>query len=165
VTENVQLDKVRVLALLRERLERDLAVAAESQQRTQSAATHEESKPENDKDTRALESSYLARGQAQRVVELGAALTSASALQLRRFDAATPVAVSALIGLDDGERCLFYFMAPAGGGLELELDGTVIRVLTPQSPLGRALLGQHLGSDVEVRTPQGLREYSITSLT
>jgi len=33
-------------------------------------ATHEENKPENDKDTRALEQSYLARGQAQRVVEL-----------------------------------------------------------------------------------------------
>ena len=165
MTENAQLDKAMVLGLLRERLERDLAVAAESQQRTQSAATHEESKPENDKDTRALESSYLARGQAQRVVELGAALTSVSALQLRRFDAATPVAVSALIGLDDGERCIFYFMAPAGGGLELTLNGVLIRILTPQSPLGRALLGQHLGSDVEVRTPQGLREYSITSLT
>ena len=32
-------------------------------------ATHEESKPENSKDTRALEQSYLARGQALRVTD------------------------------------------------------------------------------------------------
>lgn len=39
-----------------------------------------------------------------------------------------------------------------------------VRVLTPASPLGRAVLGQVLGSDVEVRTPQGLRQYSIASV-
>jgi hypothetical protein len=38
-------------------------------------ATHEESKPENDKDTRALEASYLARGQANRVEEMNETIT------------------------------------------------------------------------------------------
>jgi hypothetical protein len=69
------------------------------------------------------------------------------------------------VGLDDGERVNFYFIAPVGGGLTLEVDGALVRVLTPSSPLGRALLGHKLGSDIEVRTPQGLREYSIAALT
>ena len=42
----------------------DLATLEKAQHATQAAATHEEAKPENDKDTRALEQSYLARGQA-----------------------------------------------------------------------------------------------------
>src|SRR5690606_38783357 len=90
------LDKSHVLAALRARLERDLAVATEAQRQTQRGATHEESKPENDKDTRALESSYLARGQAQRVIELAQELTLASALELRTFGDSTPIAATAL---------------------------------------------------------------------
>lgn len=140
-------------------------MAVEAQRRTQSGATHEESKPENDKDTRALESSYLARGQAQRVIELTHDLASASALVLRVFGAESPVAVSALVALDDGELEAHYFLSPVGGGLSLDVDGVVVRVLTPASPLGRALIGQGLGSDVEVRTPQGLRQYSIARVS
>jgi transcription elongation GreA/GreB family factor len=158
------LEKSRVRAVLVARLERDLAVVAEAQRRTQRGATHEESKPENDKDTRALESSYLARGQAQRVVELTNELALASALELRRFDDGSPITVSALVELDDGERSSFYFLSPVGGGLTLDVDGVAVRVLTPQAPLGRALLGQALGSDVEVMTPQGLRQYSVAGV-
>lgn len=158
------IDKVRVLAALRARLEQDLAIATEAQRRTQSGATHEESKPENDKDTRAIESSYLARGQAQRVIDLTNELASASALQLRPYDESTPIAVSALVTLDDGERVAPYFLSPVGAGLALDVDGVVIRVLTPSSPLGRALLGQLQGGDVEVRTPQGVRQYSIAAV-
>jgi transcription elongation GreA/GreB family factor len=164
VTDRVNIDKTRVLNVLRQRLEQDIAVAAEAQRRTQSGATHEESKPENDKDTRAIESSYLARGQAQRVVELTHHLATATALEPRTFGPETPIAVTACVTLNDGERTSSYFLSPVGGGLTLDVDGTKVHVLTPASPLGRALLGQTLGNDVEVRTPQGLKAYSVTSV-
>jgi hypothetical protein len=155
-------DKARVLAALRARMEGDLAILAEAQRQTQRGATHEESKPENDKDTRAVESSYLARGQAVRVVGLTHDLAVATALELRAFESATPIAVSALVELDDGERTSLNFVCPVGGGLVLDVDGEKVRVLTPASPLGRAILGQLLDADVEVRTPQGVRTYSIS---
>jgi hypothetical protein len=158
------IDKARVLTALRARLEQDLAVATEAQRRTQSGATHEEAKPENDKDTRALESSYLARGQAQRVVELTSDVATAGALELRKFGPESPIAVSALVGLDDGDKRSLFFLCPVGGGLTLDVDGVSVRVLTPASPMGRALLGQTLGGDVEVRTPQGSKAYSIESV-
>lgn len=158
------LDKAGVLKALRERLERDLAVATDAQRQTQSGATHEEAKPENDKDTRALEASYLARGQAQRVLELTQALASASALVLREFGPETPIAASALVALDDGSTTAHYFLSPVGGGMSVEVDGVVVRVLTPASPLGRALIGQIEGADIEVQTPQGLRQYSIAAV-
>jgi hypothetical protein len=158
------LDKTGVLKALRERLERDLAVATDAQRQTQSGATHEEAKPENDKDTRALEASYLARGQAQRVLELTQALANASALVLREFGPETPIAASALVALDDGSTTAHYFLSPVGGGMSLEVGGVVVRVLTPASPLGRALIGQIEGADIEVQTPQGLRQYSIAAV-
>jgi Transcription elongation factor, GreA/GreB, C-term len=158
------IDKTRVLAALRTRLEQELHAAFEAQQRTREGATHEESRPENDKDTRALESSYLARGQAQRVLTLSTELTSLNGVELRRFGAGAGIALSALLALDDGERLAICFLASAGGGLELEVEGVAIQVVTPQSPLGRALLGQRAGDDIEVPTPRGLREYSIAEL-
>lgn len=158
------IDKSSVLAALRARLERDLAVATEAQRQTQSGATHEESKPENDKDTRAIESSYLARGQAQRVVELTQAVASASALVLRAFGPETPIGASALVALDDGAGTAYYFLSPVGGGLSVDVEGAVVRVLSTASPLGRALVGQTEGADLEVQTPQGLRQYSISSV-
>jgi hypothetical protein len=164
VTKLGEIDKASVLAALRERLQHDLAAAAESQQRTQSGATHEESRPENEKDTRALESSYLARGQAQRVIELSSALASLSGLSLREFDSTAAVLLSALVTLEDGKGTQLYFLAPVGGGLTLSLEGVSVRVITPESPLGRALIGRRVNDDIEVPTPQGLREYSITAL-
>ena len=67
-------DKTEILRLLRESVSADLTTMSAAQRAVVDGATHEENRPENDKDTRALEQSYLARGQAQRVVELQHAL-------------------------------------------------------------------------------------------
>ena len=126
------------------------------------AATHAEAKPENDKDTRALEASYLAAGQAERVRELESALKLLLGLEVRELGTTTPICASAVITLedDDGVRTVF-FMSPHGGGSKLDLDGVVVQVVTPQSPLGKALLGRTHGDTIELRGKSGLREMSI----
>ena len=62
--------KRRLVAELIERLRADHAALARAQQATVAGATSEEAKAEHSKDTRALEQTYLARGQAQRVEAL-----------------------------------------------------------------------------------------------
>src|ERR1700754_956891 len=64
-------------------------------------STHAEARAENPKDTRGLEQSYLARGQAQRVAELEAGLAQVTALGPRRRSAGDPVALGALVTIDD----------------------------------------------------------------
>lgn len=126
------------------------------------AATHAEAKPENDKDTRALEASYLAAGQAERVRELEAAVKILTQLDLKVLGEGTPICASAVVTLedDDGARSMF-FMSPHGGGAKLDLEGTSVQVVTPQSPLGRALLGRVQDDVIELRGKSGLREMSI----
>lgn len=158
-------DKREILKLLRERVNTDLATMNAAQRTVVEGATHEENKPENDKDTRALEQSYLARGQAQRVVELQSELNQLKALELRSFSAASAIALGALVAVDDGKDTVHYFIAPAGGGLRVSVASVEVRVVTPQSPIARALLGKREGDDLELSTPQGVTECSIVSVT
>src|SRR5690554_8181441 len=94
--------KARLLRDLTARLERMIASANE----TRRGAVHEESRPENDKDTRGLEASYLARGQAQRVADLEDERRRIEAFKPRSFAEGDPIALSALVELEreDGLR-------------------------------------------------------------
>jgi transcription elongation GreA/GreB family factor len=136
----------------------DLDAAERAQRETVAGATHEEARPENDKDTRALEQSYLARGQAQRVEQLGAELAELAALRPRAFSEGDPVALGALVTVEEDERSRLLLIAPARGGTELSGN---VQVVTPTSPLGRALLGARAGEFREVRLPQKSRELAI----
>jgi transcription elongation GreA/GreB family factor len=129
-------------------LRRDLAAAEQAHRATVAGATHEEAKPENDKDTRALEQSYLARGQAQRVEELRGAVAEVEAMAASGGAGEGRAVQGALVTVDDGGREVAYWIAPHGGGLRLEAGG--VQVVTPRSPLGRALVGRGVGDDCEV---------------
>src|SRR6186713_1866144 len=99
-------DKAEVLDALKQELAAQLELAHAAQQHAQAGATHEESKPENDKDTRAIEASYLARGQARRVLELEEAVVKVSALVPRTFHAELPVALGAVVQLEHADGSL-----------------------------------------------------------
>jgi len=140
----------------------DLAVRERAYQAAREGATHEEAKPENDKDTRALEASYLARGEAKRLEEMRAALAETQTLVVRALDAAGPVALGALVVTDeDGTEAMFW-LVPHGGGTRLA-DGTV-QVVTPKSPLGQALLGARCDDECEVILAGKRRTLSIVRI-
>ena len=152
------IDKKAVVDALRARVAADLDAAITSQRDAQAGATHEEARPEGDKDTRATEASYVARGLAQRVADLQEAASLLANMLVRRFGEDDVVAVSAVVTCEDenGAECL-YFIAPAGGGIKLAVGGQTLGVITPASPLGRVMLGKRAGDDVELRG----RELSI----
>lgn len=158
------MDKRAILAVFLEQIAGEIARATVAANRSRHDATHEEARPENDKDTRALETSYLARGQAKRVVELEMAERQVRFMTLREFGSDDAIDLSALVELDaDGART-WYFIAPAAGGRSIDYDGVTIDLLTPEAPLGRALIGRSSGEDLEVRVGGRAREIVILSV-
>jgi hypothetical protein len=138
--------------ILRDELARilaaDLAVRERAYQAAREGATHEEAKPENDKDTRALEQSYLARGEALRIEELRTGLAEVRALRPRPARDADPASLCALVITEDEDGVeATLWLAPHGGGVKLAGG---VQVVTPRSPLGRALLGALPGDEREV---------------
>ncbi len=160
-----EIDKSALLDQLVAVVERDLAQCIAAQKVTSEGATHEESRPENDKDTRALESSYLARGQARRVVELQEALTRLSAVTPRRFDGEHPIQSTALVELVlDDDSIELCWLLPVAGGVHLNANGVTITTVTLSAPLGHGLVGRTQGESFEVQLPHGPREYLIGSI-
>lgn len=160
----VELDKSLVLAALKERLEAELARAHKRAKDAADGATHEENRAEGDKDMRATEASYVARGQASRVAEMEEAVIRLAALELLSFEPGARIALSALVELEHNDKRLHYFLLPAAGGEKVQVFGLEIQGLTTQSPLGRALLGLTEGDEAELpaRAPgEAKRVYEV----
>lgn len=158
-------NKAELLKELRALVEADLSVITASQEEAQAGATHEENKAEGDKDMRSTEDSYLARGLAKRVTELRASVAKLTSLALRTFGEDAKISLTALVEAEaeDGE-ILRYFVAPVGGGIVLNEASAKVSVVTPLSPLGRALIGREVDDDVEIRTPHGTKSLCVLSI-
>ena len=157
-------DKRAVLRALLDQLQAEIAALTDAALSTAEGATHEEARPEDDKDTRAIEASYLARGQADRVAALRETLQAIQWMELPRLGEDDEIVSGALVTLegDDGERTCF--LAPAAGGAQLRVEGAAILVVTPASPLGQAVLGRCVGDVLEVPARGGFRELEIIAV-
>jgi transcription elongation GreA/GreB family factor len=158
-------EKQRVHQALLDKLSHDLVSAAEAAEATRKDATHAEAKPENDKDTRALEQSYLARGQAMRAEQLAEEREVLRFMPLPTLAADAAVQSGTLIELEDQDGATrVLFMAPHAGGSELSLEGMSVLVVTPASPLGAAILGRSIGDEVTLTVRGKRRNYVISAV-
>jgi transcription elongation GreA/GreB family factor len=159
-----RLKKAELIQMMIKSLESDLEGLIFAAQATHEAATNEESKPENEYDTRALEASYLAGAQSKRAQEIEEALSYCRALKVKTFSKEDPISVSALVELQSENKTQIVLLMPKGGGLTLESNGLKVKVITGQSPLGQAIQGQKLGSLITVETAKDTTDYEITDL-
>lgn len=134
----------RILAQLRS----DLDLQTRAAQVSRDEAISEESRPENQYDMHSQEAAYLAEGQARLAADIATSIALYETLVLPAFAPDAPAAVGALIEVETRTGRQWYFLGPRSGGLEFQIDGQTILVLTPPSPLGRAFLGKRAGDIV-----------------
>lgn len=158
------IDKRALLEEIRTRLEEERGNLTRIALEAAAAVTHEDNKPENDKDMRSTEASYLARGQAERAREVERSLAMLSSMHVRSFTTGDKIAATALVELLQGKTKLVCFVLPVGGGQRVRSGDSDVQVVTPTSPLGKALMGLAEGDDAEVSTPQGAKIYEIVSV-
>jgi len=149
-------NKQAILTLILDSLRAELDTCLNAAKAASAAATDPDSKAENKYDTRSLEASYLARGQAQRVGELQEAVHAFESLNPRRFEVGDAAALGALVGLKTDAEESFYFLGPAAGGTEVQHEGREVLVITPASPLGQKLMGRKLGDKVPMPVGQAV---------
>jgi len=153
--------KQELVAHFIHQLEQDLAAAKEAARSSRDAATNEESKPENQYDTRALEASYLAGAQAHRVVQINEVLVTLQTMKIIDFGERDTIKASALTTIRMDGKTSRLFVLPKGGGVNLKLDGETIQIVTPSSNLGEAILGLKAGEVAEFEVGDQLKECEI----
>ena len=158
------IQKSDLIARILESLRAELEVLREGARDAYEEATHEESQPENRFDTHSLEASYRAAGQAKLVVELEDAIMRCQNMELVEFGPDDPIGVGALVKLKSKRETTFYFLVPIAGGIEVEDGKKTILIITPQSPIGKLLVGHKAGEEVHLQTTTLPKKFEIVSV-
>ena len=112
----------------------------------------------------ALEFQSLAKGQSRRADRARADLAALESFRPPALPRDARIIVGAVVEVEDGEEGRTLFLAPVGAGVELTGPGGdgFLSVVTPASPIGRAVLGRRVGDSIEVDVRGEPREWRIT---
>ncbi|MBI1862295.1 MAG: GreA/GreB family elongation factor [Deltaproteobacteria bacterium] len=158
------MDKSAIVQQLCEQIKSDRDTLTQAALAAHEAATHTESKAEDQYDTRGLEASYLAGAQSKRALELEEILVLFRETPLRQFTDANPVSLTAVVEVQCEGKSHYYFLMPKGGGMQALVEGKTVFVITPHSPIGETLIGRHVGDDFELRIQSVERSYAISRI-
>jgi transcription elongation GreA/GreB family factor len=160
------MDKQDLVAQLEGQLREKARLAGRSARECADEAMNGASGKEKTVDSRvAMEYASLARGQKQRAEKASTALHAIEGFRPPALSSHSHVAVGAIVEIEDedsGEGRTF-FLAPVGAGMTLlgpDGDGH-LSVVTPASPIGKAVQGRRLGDVVDVTVKGELREWKI----
>lgn len=159
------MDKQFLVEQLAAKLRESLAVARQAEKAATDEARDGATAAEKRENARvAQEYSSLARGQGQRAEKLLAELTALLAFRPEPLPPRGPIALGAIVEVEDESTGRTFFLAPAGAGLELSGPGGdgFLSVVTPASPVGRAVLGRRVGDTIEITVQGEPREWTIT---
>lgn len=139
-----------ILKALLAELEEDLRRQLAANEQASAGATDSEARAETKWDTCGLEASYLARGHAQQFQALAADVHN-----LRSFVAPDytnrPIGPGALVEVDAEGESLLFFLLHCGGGVELDIEGSEVTIITPESPVGAAIVDKAQGDTFSFR--------------
>jgi len=141
--------KSSLLDLIRSELRASFERLSSAAMEAHAAATDPGSKAESKYDTRNLEASYLATGQARQVEELAEAIRIFETMTLPEFHGDDPIDAGCLVEAAISGETQGFLLAPAAGGLEVKHQGMEITVLTPASALYQKILGLRVGDSLE----------------
>lgn len=161
------MDKAALVAQLTEKLRQQQQLTRRAEGDARDGARDLATPQEKREDARhALEFGALAKAHEKRLRQLAGDLEELDALRLRDFGPHEPIALGALVEIedDDGHEGRTFILLPVGAGTELtgpDGDG-LISVVTPASPIGRAVMGRRLGDGVDVTLQNEPRAFTIT---
>jgi transcription elongation GreA/GreB family factor len=160
------MDKTALVAQLQAKIRDQLLVVRRAEGDAREGARDLATEQEKREDSRyALEFGALAAGHDKRMRQLSEDRDALDNLRLRPFKKTDAIGLGALVEIEDeeGREGRTFLVLPVGAGSELtgpDGDG-LISVVTPASPIGRAVMGKRLGDDLEVMLQGEPRAYTI----
>lgn len=161
------MDKQDLLRQLEAQLRRTATGASEAAAEAAGEARASADPKERSADSgAAVEFATMARGQAQRQRRALGELSALHSFAPEPLAETAAVQIGAIVEIEDEDsgQGRTFFLAPAGAGAMLLGPGGDgdLTVVTPRSPVGRAVLGHRVGDVVDVTLKGEVREWALT---
>ena len=151
------MNKSKIVANILDRLREEFESRSRVSKITREGGNDAESKAEGKYDTLAIEENYLADGLARQALAAAEAMAEIQKMPLRTFSKDDPIDLGALVEIEFPGAREWFFLAPSGGGTEVQHEGTLATVITPESPLGSQLIGSRVGDRTTVPAARIIR--------
>lgn len=160
------MNKYLLIEQLLDILRAELVSTLDAVNQARDHAVHEQSKPENQYDTLALEASYLAHGQSVRAAELQRQMTVLKHLKFTEYVPDTTVVVGTIVQIKDvAAHIQWLWLLPVCGGIVLHYEDIGITTITPDAPLGHKILGCYAGDEFSLRLGQNVKSFEIMAVS
>jgi transcription elongation GreA/GreB family factor len=161
------MDKTDLVAQLVRQLETSARAALASRDAAADEARDGATPDEKREDARAAHQlQNFGRAQQRRAQQALADVDALAAFRPPPFASTARIAVGAIVEIEDADtgEGRTFFLAPVGAGIMLTGPGGDghLSVVTPASPIGRAVLGRTRGEVVDVAVEGDAREWEIT---
>jgi transcription elongation GreA/GreB family factor len=108
----------------------------------------------------------LGKAQSRRAQKAIGEIDSLTTFRPAQLPARAAISVGAIVEIEDAEsgEGRTFFLAPVGAGVTLTGPGGdgFLSVVTPASPVGRAVMGRKVGDVIDVTVEREVREWTIT---
>lgn len=147
------INKQHLYSLFIDEFKLALSACIEAANNAHMAAVDDQSVAETQYDTLAIEAAYLAEGQSKRLIEIKNTLAQFE--QLAQQDSSNnintivnAVSLGSVVEVVMQNDCqYYYFIGPCAGGKKVLIKNIEITLITPQSPLGLALMNKAIDDD------------------
>lgn len=165
------IDKSHFLLALRDHYQQQMDIARRASADAAVAAQTFATESEKREDSRAmLEFSSVSKGHILRAQGARDALQQLEHFEKQphpRFSRKTPISLGALVDVqmetDEGSEERTFFLLPIGAGTELSGPGGdgFVSVITPQSPIGKQLIGKKAGESFDMTVRGDAYEWHV----
>jgi transcription elongation GreA/GreB family factor len=173
-------NKKELLQQLLSHLQQEIDATLNAVNEAHALASHEQSKPENQYDTLALEAAYLAHGQSERIAELQRQFMLLDHFEFSDCNDNSRIALGALVRIEDAgcddHKLQWLWLLPVAGGVLLKFESKnknkdnngdesiAIRTITPEAPLAKTLVGSYVGDEVVLNLGHKKKQFEIIEL-
>ena len=169
------MNKKNLLTQLITQLQQEIDATLNAVNEAHALASHEQSKPENQYDTLALEAAYLAHGQSERIAELQRQIMLLNHFEFLDYTEESRITVGALVLIQELEGSSvavgpqWFWLLPVAGGKVLSFNSTSlneaeVRTITAKAPLAEKLLGCYVGGEILLNLGHKKKQFEIIEL-
>ena len=146
-------------------LNAELTTANAASEQAHASATHSENVADNKYDTLAVEAAYLAHGQSVRITQIQQSIANYRQLMSIRSPDNASIHIGHTVTIHDAnDKLQRLFIGPSAGGIRLFIDNLEILTITPQTPMGKALMGKAVDDEITLAVGANSKYFVVTDI-